>query len=215
MSCDVLAERGAARVDEIGAMVLDPRWFVVRNAAQVLSRIGGPRAAAHLAKAASHPDPKVRRAVLDGAAPISTPEAAEVLRAALADPDEELQLRALRALSSRRDAGAGEIAERRILSGEFRRAPHGRQREWLGALARIRGDAAVPTLKGFIAPRSFFERSARRYLRLVAVSALGECSSPGAAAYLAELAGDRDELVRDAAALALDRSRREPREKAP
>jgi HEAT repeat protein len=211
MACDILAERGAAHVDEIGAMIHDGRWFVVRNAAQVLSRIGGPRATEHLEKAVSHPDPKVRRAVLDGAARIPTAEASRVLRAALADPTPDLQLRALRALSGRRDADTGAVVERRVLLPDFRKLKSDEQQDWLSALARIRGDEALPALRRLIALRLFFNGGSRRYLRLVAISALGECGGPASAAYLAELAQDRDELVRDTAALALDRAGREGR----
>jgi HEAT repeat protein len=208
VACDVLAERGAARVDDIGALTLDRRWYVARNAAQVLSRIGGPRAMAHLEKAASHADPKVRRAVLDGAARITTPDASRILRGALKDPSAELQARALRALAARRDEETGALAEARVRGAGFRKLAPDEQQEWLSALARIRGDGALPALRPFLARRRFFDGAARRYLRQLAIAALGEGGGPAGTALLETLALDPDERVRAAATLALERARR-------
>jgi len=206
MACDILAARGAAHVDAIGALVLDPRWFVVRNAVQVLSRIGGPRAAAHLEKAASHANPIVRRVVLDAVSRVETEDANVVLRSALSDPSRDLALRALRVLAERRDAGASGLVERRILEPDFLRLKSEEQQEWLSALARIKGDSALPLFRRLIA-RPFWEGKARRYLRLTAIAALGAGGGPGMTAFLEELARDRDETVRGDAQLALDRSR--------
>lgn len=207
MACDILAARGAAHVDAIGALVLDPRWFVVRNAVQVLSRIGGPRAAAHLEKAASHANPIVRRVVLDAVSRVETEDANVVLRSALSDPSRDLALRALRALAERRDAGASGLVERRIVEADFLRLKSEEQQEWLSALARIQGDSALPLFRRLIA-RRFWEGKARRYLRLTAIAALGAGGGPGTTAFLEELARDRDETVRGDAQLALDRSRK-------
>lgn len=206
MACDILAERGAPHVDAIGACISDPRWYVVRNAAQILSRIGGPRAAEHLSKAAAHANPIVRRVVLDAVSRVETEDAARVLRGALDDPSRELSLRALRVLAERRDAEAGARIERRVLAPEFRRLESAEQQEWLAALARIKGDAALPLFRGLIA-RRFWEGKARRYLRLTAIAALGAGDGPAITALLEELARDDDETVRGDAQLALDRAR--------
>lgn len=207
MACDILAARGAAHVDTIGACILDPRWYVARNAAQVLSRIGGPRAAAHLVKAAAHPNPIVRSVALDAVSRVETEDADVVLRAALRDPSRDLALRALRVLSERRDAGTGALVERRILEPDFLRLKSEEQQEWLSALARIKADEALPLFRRLIA-RRFWEGKARRYLRLTAVAALGAGGGPGMTAFLEELARDRDETVRGDAQLALDRARK-------
>lgn len=206
LACDILAARGAAHVDAIGACVRDPRWFVVRNAVQVLSRIGGPRAAAHLEQAAAHANPLVRRVVLDAVSRVETEDANAVLRSALSDPSRDLALRALRVLAERRDAGASGLVERRILEPDFLPLKSEEQQEWLSALARIKGDEALPLFRRLIA-RRFWEGKARRYLRLTAISALGAGGGPGMTAFLEELARDRDETVRGDAQLALDRSR--------
>jgi hypothetical protein len=203
--CDILAERGADRVDTIGNGIFDKRWYVIRNVALVLGNIGGSRAATYLEKVVSHPDERVRREVIDALIRMEPEHSSVLLRRALDDPRFELRVLALQALARRRDTATAEMALERIRSSEFRRLEPTEQKEWLASLARIQGDEALPAFRKLIGGFSVFDRNAKQRLEGLAVLALGEADSPGIVAYLEELSRDKNERIRDAAFRALNR----------
>ncbi len=203
MVCEILVERGRERVEAVGDGLLEERWFVARNAAMVLGRIGGGRACACLARATKHAHEAVRREVVAALIRIEGPESSAALRAVLSDESRELRLRALAALSGRRDAAAGLLVEENVQADGFLQADEEEQRLWLSALARIREDAALPTFRGLIDRWILFDRSAAGRRRLLAVAALAEGSGPKTVAYLEELARGRTRAVRESAGLAV------------
>ncbi|MBI3566372.1 MAG: HEAT repeat domain-containing protein, partial [Elusimicrobia bacterium] len=204
MVCDALVERGTAVVEEVGKAASDPRWFVVRNAAVVLGRVGGPRACEFLGKTLSHKSHSVRREAVEALARMETPEARAALRAALHDPDPRLRLRALGALARGGRPEDAERVEARVLAADFRLLPPDEQREWLETLAGLRGDASLPVFRSLIRKR-LFSWGARRRLRAIAAFALGSSDGAASKAYLETLARVRDRSVREAAEAALER----------
>ncbi len=205
--CDALAEKGARRVDDLAPGLSDKRWFVVRNTALVLGRIGGERACALLETAARHGEEAVRREAVTALARLAGPESSRILRAVLADPAPLLRLKAVRALAERADAESREAIAARVLAPAFRRLPEPEQAEWLSALARAGGDAALPAFRTLVEPRFLRDWGARRLLALRAVAALGDASGPATRAWLEELLRGRDALRRDEAERALARRR--------
>jgi HEAT repeat protein len=204
LACNILAERGADRVDAIGNGIFDKRWYVIRNVALVLGNIGGPRSATYLEKVVSHPDERVRREVIEALIRMEPEHSNALLRRALDDPRFELRVLALQALARRRDAATAEAALERIRGSAFRRLEPTEQKEWLGALARIQGDDALPTFKKLLGGFALFDRSAKQRLEGLAVLALGEAESPGVVAYLEELSRGKNERIRDSAYRALN-----------
>lgn len=205
MFCGFLVERGAKDVDAVAAGLSDARWYVARNVAIVLGRIGGARACEHLAKALRHADERVRREAVAALARVDSEESRGQLRKALRDGSSELRLRALNALSGRRDAESGEAAARRVREADFPRLGAEERQDWLRALVRIKGDAALPLLRPLIERWGLW--GARRRLRLEAVAALAEGSGPETAAYLQGLAAARGKALRDAAVQAQQKAR--------
>lgn len=205
MACDLLAERGADRLDTIGNGMFDKRWYVVRNVALVLGNIGGARACQYLEKAVGHPDERVRREVIEALVRMDPELANKTLRQALDDASVELRLLTLRALASRRDEETAALASSRVLHKSFLQREPTEQKEWLVALARIQGDHAISTFQKLISGFTFFKSSARLRLRTLAVTALGEAGGQAATDYLEKLSRDRNERIRDAANKALHR----------
>ncbi len=205
MACDLLAERGADRLDTIGNGMFDKRWYVVRNVALVLGNIGGARACQYLEKAVQHADERVRREVIEALVRMDPELANRTLRQALDDASVELRLLTLRALAARRDEETAALAAQRVLNKSFQQREPTEQKEWLVALARIQGDGAMPTFQKLISGFSLFQSSARLRLRALAVTALGEAGGEAASAYLEKLSKDKNERVRDAATKALHR----------
>ena len=188
MVCDLLVSLGAERIEAVGDGLLDERWFVARNAAMVLGRIGGPLACPGLERASKHRGEAVRREAV-----------AALTRIEGADSSRDLRLQALVELSARRDAFTGLLVEKKVQEPGFLRVDGEEQRRWLSALTRIKGDEALPVFRGLIDRWVVFNRSAAGRLRLRAVTALAEGDGPQTAAYLAELSRARSRRVREAA----------------
>jgi len=205
MVCDILAERGADRVDLIGNGIFDKRWYVVRNVAGILGNIGGSRACQYLEKAVRHADERVRREVVEALVRMDPADSNHVLRAAIADAQVDLRLLALRALAHRKDHKTGEQVEARVTEKAFRRLEPTEQKEWLSALARIFGDEALPVFKELIDGWMLFDRAARQRLRALATLSLGEGDGVLILEYLESLTHHKDTRVRDAAVRAMNR----------
>jgi hypothetical protein len=205
MVCDILAERGADRIDLIGNGIFDKRWYVVRNVAGILGNIGGSRACQYLEKAVRHADERVRREVVEALVRMDPADSNHVLREAISDPQTDLRLLALRALAHRKDHRTGEDVEARVTEKAFRRLEPTEQKEWLSALARIFGDEALPLFKQLIDGWMLFDRAARLRLRALATLSLGDGDGALTLEYLESLTHHKDTRVRDAAVRAMNR----------
>jgi hypothetical protein len=203
--CDVLAERGADRIDTIGNGIYDKRWYVVRNVAIVLGNIGGKRACQYLQKAVLHDDERVRREVIEALVRMDPAVANPLLRSAFDDTSVELRLVALRAMAQRGDEETAHMASDRISSKIFLRFEPTEQKEWLAAVAMLMGDHALPLFRRLISGWAVMDRTAKLRLKGLAVLALGEGSGPETEAFLEKLAGDKNPRVSDTASRALQR----------
>jgi HEAT repeat protein len=211
--CDALVEMGRERVGELAPGLSDHRWFVARNTAWVLGRIGGEHACSLLEGALAHREEAVRREAAAGLVRLETPESNRLLRRVLRDPSLELRLMALSVLGDRADAGSRATLARRVLAPDFRRLMEAEQEEWLDALARAGGDEALPAFRALAEPGLFRDWGARRRLALRAVAALSAASGSGTRDYLRTLAAGRDAGRRVEAERAL--ARRQARGEAP
>jgi hypothetical protein len=205
MICDVLAERGADRIDVIGNGMFDKRWYVVRNVAIILGNIGGARACTYLEKAIQHADERVRREVIEALVRMDPANSSHLLHKALDDPRVDLRVLALQALAQRVDVRAGEIAAEHVASKSFRRLEPTEQKEWLVALARIQGDEALPLFRSLIEGWALVDRDNKLRLRALTTLSLGESDGPEIEVFLQRLEQNRNERVREAARRALNR----------
>jgi hypothetical protein len=145
--CDLLVQIGREHVEDIGAFVTDSRWYLVRNIVNVLGRLQHPRALAYLERLVPHREYRVRREVVDALAGIATEEARTVLAALLDDPDERIQLRAIRSVG----AWGGGAAIPKLMALLGRPDPLHRafalKREAIQTLERLAAPEALPALK--------------------------------------------------------------------
>jgi hypothetical protein len=100
MLCDLIIDLYGHRIDDLAAFVTDTRWYLVRNIAFILGRMGSPQVVAHLSRLVTHADYRVRRETLNALASITSQEAQAVLGNFLDDHDERLRLRAIQSLDS-------------------------------------------------------------------------------------------------------------------
>jgi hypothetical protein len=191
---DALVAVKAATPSILG-MLHDKRWFVLRNAAELLGELPSPEGEAPLAKLLNHEDERVRRAAAVSLGKIATGNAFAALRTALRDESAEVRLVAATALGSwKRSTSSHSLVV--ALDGEENVDV---QLQIIATLGRVGTPDAVQRLIALAEPGgTVFKRKAPG-LRLAAVEALGEAGTPEAIAALKKLRDDKETDVRGAA----------------
>ncbi len=183
----------------LGRLLNHDEWFVVRNVAELCGELRAEDTVPQLARHASHPDERVRRAVAGALGKIGTPATIEPLRQLLRDSSAQVRLQAAQGIEGSRARGLAmslSLALEEETNGDV-------LRELLHALGRIGTVDAVQALARAAAPgRRLFNRRPVA-TRLAAVDALRLAGSPAAATALQGLLGDDDADVRAAAERAL------------
>jgi HEAT repeat protein len=180
-------------------MLGDARWYVVRNAAEMLGTMKAAEADGALVTLLRHGDERVRQAAASALAQIDTPVAVEALQQAIADGDSTAAVReeAASALSRRRGERTSAITLARALDSE---AEPQVQFAILAALGKVGTPEAIDRLIKAAEPAGILFSKKSMPFRIAAVRALAETRSPAALAALKELLGDRTPEVREAAA---------------
>lgn len=185
----------------------DPRWYVVRNVVLVLGQIGGSATVDLLRQAAEHPEPRVRREVVRALGNVSRTERTPVLIQQLASRDPQLISATLQLLIRERHPRVIRVILDRIEARDFENLPEGIQRAFLGALAEVADDEAVPALErllnrdgGWFAMRTMGRDAAARILNKV--------GTERAMAVLEAGLRSKTEAIRLACLAAMERTRR-------
>jgi HEAT repeat protein len=186
-------------------MLRDPRWHVVRLAAEFLGELGSPEAERPLAELLRHQDGRVRRAVTRALGRIESTFTTDALARSAIDDVPAVRLEAVAALSARRGGPACSI-----LAGAIDdEAEPEVQYALLAALGRVGTAEAVQKLaKAAEAAGGFFKTKKNVGLRVAAIHALGEARTPGALTALQGLANDKVREVRDAVVRTIHSSHR-------
>jgi HEAT repeat protein len=196
---DVLFRLVAAR-EALVQMLLDPRWYVVRQASEFLGEIGAQEAERALADLLRHPDERVRRAVTRALGRIDSPFTLDALARALTDDDASVRLEAVAGLTARKGARAGSTLAGAIDGEDDVEV----QFTILAAMGRVATPETVAKLAAAAAAASgLFKSKKNSALRIAAVIALGDAHTPAALAAIQGLANDREQEVRDAVARTL------------
>lgn len=175
-------------------MLGDHRWFVVRNAADLLAQMGAPDAELPLLTALDSADVRARRSVVTALARYASPRAQGSLRRALQDAAPEVRLAAATGVGR---AKSPEMTTA-LLDMLGREQDPEIQIAVLGALGRQATEDAVRRLVEAAEPAAIFKRKPPEY-RVAAVKALRQAGTPAALQALKTFAQDKDTAVRDAA----------------
>jgi hypothetical protein len=204
-----LTERGIYRdtlsrltiaVEALVQMLSDPRWYVVRQAAELLGDLGAEQAERPLAELLRHADERVRRAAARALSCIESSFTLDAVARAVVDSAPTVRLEAIAGLAARKSGRAGSMLAKAI---DTESEPEV-QYAILGALGRVATPEAVQKLtKAAEAASGLFSSRKNIGLRVAAVYALGEAHTAGALAALHALAGDKDREVKEAAAKTL------------
>ena len=177
-------------------MLGDPRWYVARNAADLLGEISTPQAEAPLAEALKHDDERVRRAAANSLSKLGTPNAMRALHHALHDTSPQVRLQAAAGLASRKGLKTSGTLIKALDDEQDSEV----QFALLTALGKVATPDAIQKLIQAAEPEGrFFRKKAPGY-RVAAVQALGDARTPAAMTTLQSLANDKEKDVRDAVA---------------
>jgi len=202
VSSNLASERRAYRtalvrcpsaVEPLVHLLQDPRWYVVRNAAELLGEMGAQHADAKLVAALRHGDARVRRSAAGALARLGTTRGTFALQPLLGDSNAAVRLQAVHGIASARLPRSVPA----LLQALEREGDPDIQHALLAALGSHPTDDAIERLAQAAHPGSLLHRKPTPF-RLAAISALGDAATPAAMAALRAMQGDRDREVRAA-----------------
>lgn len=193
-----------AGVPTLTHMLGDARWFVVRNAADLLGELQAVEAEGPLAELLHHGDDRVRRSATAALMRLGTPRAVQAVEGALKDGAPPVRMQAAAALAARKEPRTGATLLRALDAERDEEV----QAAFLLALGRLGTAEAVERLVRTSEPERGLFRRKSTALRVAAVQGLAEARSDRALEALRALAGDRDGEVKNAASFALARLQR-------
>jgi HEAT repeat protein len=186
-------------------MLGDPRWYVVRNAAELLGEMKSAEAEAELTKLLQHRDDRVRTAAAASLAKLGGTAAVRGMRASLKDSD-GVRERVTEAMNARPEGSSVDSLIRAVDREEDSRV----QMAMLAALGQLGTPPAVEKLLEIArSDKKLLSRSRPTPMRVAAVHALGDVKNPSAFSALQALLHDKEKAVRGAASWVIMGRRRE------
>lgn len=180
-------------------MLGDSRWFVVRNAAELLGEVGAAGAEAALIELLRHGDDRVRRAATNALLKLGSPEAMRRVYESVNDESPEVRMQVAASLGARKDHRASSTLIRAIEDEQDADV----QLAMIAALGRVGTPEAIQRLVKMAEPEGRLFKKKDGALRVAAVQALGDARTPAAVNALRALLDDKDRDVRDTASRAL------------
>jgi HEAT repeat protein len=176
----------------------DRRWFVVRNAVQVVGETGGPDAVQHLTGALGHDHPTVRREALLALARIGGEDAGMLILSMVQDPSPEVRSAAALAMG---ELAPGQLeverAQRPLLAQLDEEEDADIVVQIMRALGALGDPGSVPALEKRAVAGFFSRRPAE--IRVAAYRALAAIGTPHARRLVEAATEDRDPEIRGVA----------------
>jgi HEAT repeat protein len=167
----------------------------------VLGHIGGPAVVPLLRTVARHPEPRVRRQLVQALGSVPPGERNPLLIEQLDVRDAQLLATTLNMLTREKDPRVARAILALIESPDFESRDENNQRTLFGALGDIADSPAVPALEALLHKGGWFAR--RTFQRVAAARTLRHIGTPEAMAALEAGVHARNEAVRAACLEAL------------
>lgn len=177
----------------------DGRWFVVRNAADLLGEMRAAEAESALIEATNHREERVRRSVATALARLGTTRSIQAAQNMLGDLVPEVRVHAVQGLGASKGPRIVSVLSRALETEQDAEV----QAVILAALGRQATEEAVARLLRAAEPEARLFKRKPTALRVSAVQALAEANTPVALAALRRFAEDKEREVRDTAVRAL------------
>ncbi len=205
--CDYLTAKGRNHPDIVAKGIYDKRWYVVRNSASILARIGDSKSLEHLRRAVQHEERRVRLAVVAALKDSDTDKALEILAEAVMDSDREVQQEAINVMVGRRGRRVLETIAAIIDDERFSSLDPSGQEALLTTFSVLGGDEAVGYLSRLIERYNPFRDSTLTFYRRAAFNAISHNRGDKAERLLVKLASSWRPDIRRQAVGALRRRR--------
>ena len=180
-------------------MLGDARWFVARNAAELLGEMQAKEAEPKLTELLRNEDDRVRRAATGALMRLGTARAMQAIQDALKDGAPAMRMQAAAALLTRKDLKTASVLVRALEDEKDDEV----QAAFLLALGKLATPDAVQRLvKAAEAERGLFKKKSTAF-RVAAVQGLAEARTPDALETLKALQADKDDDVKNAVTFAL------------
>ena len=177
----------------------DNRWYVARNATDLLGEMRALEAENALLEVVNHREERVRRSVATALARLGTPRAIQAVQHMFHDPVPEVRMHAVQGLGNTKSPRAVSVLAHAL---DAETDPEV-QAVILAALGRQATEEAVARLLKAAEPEGRLFKRKPTALRVSAVQALAEANTPSAVAALRRFAEDKEREVRHTAARAL------------
>lgn len=175
-------------------MLGDTRWYVVRNAAELLGEMGANDAEPKLSDLLQHEDDRVRKAAVSALSKMTGSGAVKGLAVSLDDDAPGVRMRAAAALANTKTSAAANTLIKHLERENVADVQHA----CLASLGKIASGDAIRFLTKAAQPATgLFKKKATAY-RVAAVRALGEARTPAAMGALQNLLHDKEKDVREA-----------------
>ena len=175
-------------------MLGDARWYVARNAADLLGEMQAEEAQAPLSELLKHDDDRVRRAAITALAKLSSPKALDSLRVAMRDNSPQVRMQAASGMGTRKGLRSAGTLTKALDAEEDQEV----QLAIVAALGRLATTDAVQRLIKAAEPAGGIFKKKPTAIRVAAVQALGEARTPAAQNALQHLLDDKDKEVKQA-----------------
>lgn len=185
-------------------MLGDSRWFVVRNAAELLGELVATQAEEALIGLLRHQDDRVRRSATNALLKLGTADAMKRVYEAVNDSSPEVRMQVAAGIATRRDNRTSATLIRAIEGEQDADV----QLAMIAALGRVGTAEAVQRLVKIAEPAAGLFRKKDSAMRVAAVQALGEAKTPAAINALRALTDDKDREVREMVSRALAQAAR-------
>jgi HEAT repeat protein len=194
---------GASNTVELMALIASADEAIALEAMRRAGELESPVAVRPLAQALEEGSESIREAAVVALGRIGSPGALQVLERGLDDADRSVRLAVVSALADRRYRPVLPRLERAIKERVLRDGSSAEKTAFFDAYAALAGDASVTLLESILLPRGMLARKEDPMTRASAAMALGKLGTEQALDVLRRAAGDKEIVVRTAAARAL------------
>ncbi len=182
--CDIIVAVVKDDIDIIGRKINDKRWYIVRNIAYILGRLGKAKGIEYLKRALSHEEPRVRLESIKSLMQISGDQARDLLISVISDNNSQVRIQAVKGLASLNHTKAVQPLIEFISHEGFKKFEFAEKKEFFEALGKLGANEVVSFLKNIYSKRPWFSRSAYEEFRICAVYGLSKTGTNDALSVL-------------------------------
>lgn len=182
--CDVMVEVAKDDIDIIGRKVNDKRWYIVRNIAYILGRLGKAKGIEYLKRTLKYDEPRVRLESIKSLMHISGDQAKDLLISVISDNDSQVRIQAVKGLASLNHKKAVQPLIEFIRQEGFKKFEFAEKKEFFETLGKLGANEVVSFLKNIYTKRPWFSRSTYEELRICAIYGLSKTGTDDALSVL-------------------------------